>query len=238
VPNLTAALIVGGVIAAVLIVAGLLISFALPRGVASYIGCNGGKSQRRSATGTPVEVVVFDECEGATFSITAVHENGTYRYTRFWYKLARRGRKPMRITGSYHREAETSGSPSHFGRGLLAAWTEHRWARVDTQLRAGTSVAFRAGAFELDVQPGVLRVRAGKRVRQIGGSEIADVLLAQGWLVIRKHAAKSYEPSLMFSRKPGWVKGGSAWQIDAAKVVDLPVLLRALQAHVGLAIRP
>ena len=212
-----------------------MIARALPRGFSSYVGTRGCQWCRTGPSGTAVEVLAFDECEGVTSSVVDELENHAYRRTSYRYAFHRRGRKPGVLAGSYHRDDEGPGAPSRFARAAAAAWAEHRWPFLDAELRAGRGVSFEAGPFRIEVRRDAVHVHHGDRTERLGRQELGAVCSAQGWLVLKKRGAEGYSPSLFFTRQRGWVERRSVLQLPEAEIRDLPLLRRALAEHLGLA---
>lgn len=201
----------------------------LRRPEATFVGKHGIERYRRGLLfGPKLEVLRFDDASSLKVSRVRQFVNGVYSGTLYdyvWWDA--KGKRAFRLNGSYRDDGKLIASePVVFAFAAESAWSNHRIAYFDRMIAQQGMARFHCGRDWLGIGKGFLEIGAGGSQQRLAISDLENIHLEQGMLVLKKKGARE-----------GFFSSEGVFRFPVAAMDDFQVFLVVLEEQTGVRFR-
>lgn len=221
----------GAIVPTVVIFA--LLWFFVRKPKASWVGTDGIQTWEKGIFGPKSTVLRF--ADAATLTVQRIRQfvNGVYSgtlYTYTWWGPG--GSKLFVVNGNYREPGvamfgrdvpPTAHDPIRFAEAAERAWSRHKIARLDQEIRTTGAATFQNGNTTLRIGQGFIEIIGGGKSERIERGQIASATIQQGIVTLKRQGATE-----------GWFSSDGVYKLPVANMPDFMVFLMLFEELLGL----
>jgi hypothetical protein len=202
----------------------LAVMWFLRKAKASWVGTDGIQTYEKGVLGPKGVVLRFADASMLTTQRIRQFVNGAYSGTHFTYTWwGTSGNKLFVVNGSFREpgvaiigrdKPPSAHDPITFAEAAERAWSRHKIARLDQEIRTTGAATFHNGATTLRLGKGFVEVLTGGKSERIERSQIASATIQQGIVTLKRQGATE-----------GWFSSDGVYKLPVANMPDFMVFI-------------
>lgn|GEM_PF-3263406 len=220
----------GAVVPSVVLIAGM---WLLRKARVSWVGTDGAQLWEKGLFGSKSTVLRFSEAGWLTTERVRQYVNGNYSGTRYNFTWWSPQRAKVFVLGGSFRETglalfgkdlpPAGHDPIRFAEAAERAWSRHKIARLDQEIRTTGVATFQHGSTTLRLGRGFVEVATGGKSERIERAQIASATIQQGVIVLKRQGATE-----------GWFSSEGVYKLPVSGMPDFMVFVMLFEDLLGL----
>lgn len=221
----------GGAVIPTVVLLAILWAFRKHR--ASWVGTDGIQRWEKGLFGASSTVLRFADAATLTTQRIRQFVNGAYSGTLYTYTWWGPGNTKLLVLNGSFREpgvaliARDKRPPAHdpinFAEAAEKAWSRHKIARLDQEIRTSGVATFQNGATTLRIGRGFIEISANGKSERIERTQIATATVQQGVVTLKRQGATE-----------GWFTSDGVYKLPVANMPDFMVFLMLFEEMLQL----
>lgn len=220
----------GAVVPTVILIA---LMWFLRKSRASWVGADGVQTWEKGVLGPKSTVLRFADAATLTTQRIRQFVNGAYSGTLYTYTWWGPHQNKLFVVNGSYREPGVAiigrdkpplpYDPICFAEAAERAWSRHKIARLDQEIRTTGAATFQNGSTTLRLGQGFIEIIGGGKSERIERSQIASATIQQGIVTLKRQGATE-----------GWFTSDGVYKLPVANMPDFMVFLMLFEELLGL----